>query len=476
MINNLRKGAPQEYSELLRRRGAPQEYFQQLRRKGAPQEYFQALRARGAAMLMFVLFFAFTSSVMMFSLNQSIFMDLADFNQMIRSKQAYLSAESAVEDVVYRNVFGTFAVGNSESVTIGGVTAAATTVYDSGTDEYLIIGSATKGTSVRKAEAILSVTAGSAFNFGLQAGNGGITLSNNSDIFGNVYSNGLVLGAGSAEVFGDIVSAGPTGRVKDITATGSIYANTIDNIDAGMNAYYNVDVGSSVVAGTRFTPAANQPLSALPISTTTIQEWKDSITNYGTTIAAGDPACASGTYTINTSITIGYLRVNCNVEVRGAGTILTLTGPVWVQGNLTFRLGPTVRAAASVGRRSVQFIVDNPTNRLTSSLVQVLNSTNFAGSGDPRSYVMILSMNESASLGGTQRAIDVTNSAIGDVLVYAGSGLIDIGNNIDLREVTAYQIEVSNGASVTYESGLANLLFTSGPGGGYTLADWQQID
>jgi hypothetical protein len=413
---------------------------------------------------------------MMFALSQSIFMDLSDMNQVIRAKQAYLAAESGVEDVTYRRVFGTFSVDNSETVTVGGIVAVTTTVYDSPADEYQITGVATAGTVIRKSESIMTVGAGSAFNFGLQAGNGGITLTNNSDIFGNVYSNGLVLGAGSAEVFGDIVSAGPTGRVEDITATGSIYANTIDNIDAGGNAYYNVDVGSSVVAGTRFTPAANQPLSTLPISTTTVQEWKDSITTYGTTIAAGDPACSSGTYTINTSITIGYLRINCNVEVRGSGTTLTLNGPVWVQGNLDFRLGPTIQAAASVGRRSVQFIVDNPLNRLTSSKITVPNSTNFAGSGDSRSYVMLLSMNESASLGGTQKAVDVANSANGDVLVYAGSGLIDIGNNIDLREVTAYQIEVSNGASVTYESGLANLLFTSGPGGGYTIADWRQVE
>ncbi len=449
-----------------------------MKMRNAPQEHLRVLRVKGAAMLTFVLFFAFTSSVMMFALNQSIFMDLSDLNQISNSKQAYLSAESAVEDVVYRNVFGTFGVNNSESVTIGGVTAVATTVYDSVADEYLIVGSATKGTSVRKAEAILTISAGSAFNYGLQAGNGGITLSNNSDIYGNVYSNGRVLGAGTATLFGDIISAGPTGRVEDITATGSIFANTIDNIDAGLDAHYNVDVGSSNVAGTRFTPAPNQPVASLPISTTTVQEWKDAIEDYGTTIAASDPACSSGTYTIDTSMTIGYLKVECNLDIRktGAGITITVDGPIWVMGNLSFSQGPTINAAASIGRRSVQFIVDNPSNRLTSSRIEVRNSTNFNGSGDARSYVMLLSMNESSSLGGLDKAIDVAQSANGDVLVYSGFGLVDIGNNIDLREVTGYQINVANGSSVTYESGLASLLFTSGPGGGYTLADWRQIE
>ena len=122
----------------------------------------------------------------------------------------------------------------------------------------------------------------------------------------------------------------------------------------------------------------------------------------------------------------------------------------------------------------MQFIADNESNRTTSSKIEVRNATDFFGSGDDRSYVMLLSMNESAELGGTETAISVAQSANGDVLVYAGSGLINIGNNIDLREVTAYQIEVSNGSSITYESGLASLLFTSGPGGGYVIESWQQ--
>ena len=64
----------------------------------------------GAAMMMFVLFFAFTTSIMMFALNQSIFFDLSDYNRLLQSKQAYMTTESLVEDVVYRHVYDTFQV------------------------------------------------------------------------------------------------------------------------------------------------------------------------------------------------------------------------------------------------------------------------------------------------------------------------------------------------------------------------------
>ncbi len=449
--------------------------------RGAPQEYFLWPRQRGAAMLIFVLFFAFSAGAITFSLSQSIYSDFRDFNQLSRGKQAFYTSESLLEDVVYRQIFDSFSLSTTESLTLANATAYATTTYDSVEDKYVSKSSALFGTVTRKSEASIILTGGSSFNYGLQAGTGGITLANNSSIVGNVYSNGIVTGAGNAQVTGDIVSAGPTGRINTIRATASVYANTINRITAGLNAYYNVQIGTNAqnpVAGTKYTPVTNQPVVNFPISTTTIQEWKDDIVTYGTVITAADPLCSSGTYTINTSVTIGFLKVECNLDIRktGGGITVTLDGPIWVTGNLSFSQGPTMQVGSSLGRKSVQFIVDNPSNRLTSSKVEVRNSTQFNGSGDSRSFIMLLSMNESAALAGAEKAIDVSQSANGKVLVYAARGLIDIGNGIALKEVTGYKINVAQNSSVTYESGLQSLLFTSGPGGGYSLEDWRQVE
>ena len=48
-------------------------------------------------------------------------------------------------------------------------------------------------------------------------------------------------------------------------------------------------------------------------------------------------------------------------------------------------------------------------------------------------------------------------------------------NSVKLKEVSGYLIEAENSAEVTYETGLANLLFTSGPSGGWNLTDWEEI-
>lgn len=426
-------------------------------------------------MLIFILFFTFATTSMMFILGQSIFTDLSDFNRLSSAKRAFLVSESLTEDVAYRLVFETMPLSSTENLTFAGVTAQAVSAYDSSTDIYTVETTAQVGGVVRKSRVKLATGAGTSFNYGLQAGNGGIELSNNSDIYGNVYSNGPVQGSGSAEVSGDIVSAGPTGLIKTIHATGSVYANTIDNVQVDKDAYYNVQVGTNgqnPVLGTRYTPSPNLPPAALPIDATTVQDWKDSIINNGTVIAVGDPACSGGVYKIDTSISIGNVAIECDVIIEKNTTIVTLTGPIWIKGNLNFKSGPELHVDSSLGRKSVQIIVDKPSDRIGSGKITIENDTDFYGSGDSRSFIMLMSMNNSVS----DPAINVANSANGDVLVYAGEGLVSIANNIDLREVTGYKIKVANGSSVTYEEGLASLLFTSGPGGMYVLDDWEQIE
>lgn len=437
---------------------------------------------RGAAMILFVLFFAFATSGIMFVLGQSIFADISDFNRLADGKQSFLTSESLTDDVVYRRIFDTFSIDTMESMQLGNVIAYSTSTYDSVSDIYTIDTSAQVGKTIRKSYAELSVTTGSSFNYGLQAGNGGIDLDNGARVFGNIYANGPVTGSNRSDIFGDVVSAGPTGLIRDIHATGSVYANSIDDLETDVAAYYNVDQhptgpsASNIPAGQRYTPSANLATTSFPFSTTTIQEWKDSITSV---ITSTDPECISGTYTIDNSITLGYTKIECNVDIKDLGspaTVVTLTGPLWIVGNLSFTQGPEIRAQPSLGRKSVQMIVDNPSNRLTSSKISLNQSTQFTGTGDSRSYVMILSMNESSSLGGPEIAINLTNSADGSIIAYAEKGLVQIGNHTDLKEITAHQINVGQNTDVVYETGLASLIFTSGPGGSYVIDDWQQAE
>ena len=195
--------------------------------------------------------------------------------------------------------------------------------------------------------------------------------------------------------------------------------------------------------------------------------------DYGRPPEAGGIQNLPCPYEIKNDITLGPVKINCDVNITGNPTI-TLTGVLWVLGNINIENTATVRISPSLGTVSVPVIADNPTNRTTSSKVELQNSATFVGNGSG-SYVMVVSQNNSSEQGGSEKAIELENSAQGDLLLYAAHGEIHIKNSALLKEVTGYKVHLSNFAEVTYETGLASLLFSAGPGGSWTIADWKEV-
>jgi hypothetical protein len=87
---------------------------------------------------------------------------------------------------------------------------------------------------------------------------------------------------------------------------------------------------------------------------------------------------------------------------------------------------------------------------------------------------MFVSMNNSAESGGNEIGIATEQGAAGNVLLYAPHGQIRLSQSASLKEVTAYKVVLRNSATVTYESGLSDLVFTSGPSGGYSIKEWKE--
>ena len=127
-----------------------------------------------------------------------------------------------------------------------------------------------------------------------------------------------------------------------------------------------------------------------------------------------------------------------------------------------------------MGDKSAAIIADKETNRSSSSRIFISNSAEFFGSGSNKSYVLLVSRNNNAEGGGSTSAIEASNSANGKVLLYAPHGLVYLSNNIIIKEASAHKIQLSNSAKVIYETGIANLLFTSGPSVGYSIESWRE--
>lgn len=431
---------------------------------------------RGVAILIFVIFFMAVSLTLTLTIGKSAYEDLSAYHILLAGKQSYFAAEAGIEDAIYRHRRSKNYSNNELFMLINTPVAVTRTTFV-GYYEFVAIGD--EQNAIRSSKNTLVIGTGVSFNFGIQSGNGGITMANSSSIVGNIFSNGPVSASGNL-VRGDVIAAGPSGLINSVHATGSMWAHTIQSSTIDKDAYYTSIIGSTVFGSVCMNAhchpgSSDQATATMPIPDSMIDTWRTDIQNTGTTISATSSQCSSGTYTINTDTTLNNVFIDCDVDVSQNSTDLIITGPIWIKGNLSFSQGPNVVASSSLGVYSVPVIVDQVSNRTTSSKVSVNQSTNFS-SGNAQSYVVIISMNNSAELGGIEKAIDLGQTTTGKLLVYAPHGLIDIAQSTALKEITGYKIKTANSSTITYESGLMNLLFTSGPGGGYTVTSWKEVE
>ncbi|MFA6898302.1 MAG: hypothetical protein WC250_02765, partial [Candidatus Paceibacterota bacterium] len=93
---------------------------------------------------------------------------------------------------------------------------------------------------------------------------------------------------------------------------------------------------------------------------------------------------------------------------------------------------------------------------------------------NPDSYVMLVSRNTGAESGSGAIAIIAGSNTAGNLLLYAPHGEIRLYNNVVLREVTGYKLSLFNNTEVLYNIGLAQPLFTAGPGGQWKIKRWRE--
>jgi hypothetical protein len=244
-------------------------------------------------------------------------------------------------------------------------------------------------------------------------------------------------------------TGGVNTKIDNLHVYDDAHANTIEDSDIDGNAYYQT-LTSTTVDGTSNPGSADPGPQAMPISEGQIDQWKIEAANGGT--ITGDVS-----YTDGSPVTLGPKKIVGNLTVDN-NTILTVNGTIYVTGDVTFQNNVTIRLDSGYGSGSGMIIADGK--------ILVSNNVSFQGSGQTGSYVLILSTN--GSLDSSSPAIDLNNNSTNSIF-YASNGVIRLQNNATLKEITAFKIFLSNNATVTYESGLANVNFSSGPGGSWTL-------
>lgn len=152
------------------------------------------------------------------------------------SAQAYYAADSGIEDCLYRVIKGK-KYQASNSLTIASSTAAIS-ISDAG-GQTIIRVNGEQANRWRNLQVKLEINAEDiSFHYGVQIGEGGLTMNNSSSILGNLYSNGPVQGFNNASTSGDIFVASTPAAVDQqwtIYNTGFTFGQQGNQIDAAQS-------------------------------------------------------------------------------------------------------------------------------------------------------------------------------------------------------------------------------------------------
>lgn len=402
------------------------------------------------------------------------------------SQQSFYAAESGLEDAIYR-IKNKKPYAASYEFRVGDAT---TTISISGLNEKTITSQGGLNNIFRTVRSVLTLNSvNPQFFYGVQAGEGGVEMDQNSRIegkdgsAGNFYSNGPVEGKSGATITGDVIVATGLGSIDGLTVYGTVRVNSITDSKICADAYYRsaLDIDSSsknfldspsnptcpdpLTPGTGYPNQPEPAISPLPISQANIDQWKAD---------AGAGGVITGDYTVSSNVSLGPKEITGNLLMNSNNKVLTLNGTIYVRGNIDISNGSSIRCSSDYGSNSCVIVAGG--------WIHITNNGEFSGSGQIGSYLMLLTTlsgctGEDDQTGCTHHrgGIDLHNNATGAVF-YAQNSMVNLHNGVRVSEITAYKIRLDNNAIVRYEQGLINADFSSGPGASYKIKSWEEAE
>lgn len=336
----------------------------------------------------------------------------------------------------------------------------------------------------------------------------------------------------TGDMFFDIYAGGTMNKIEGISqynkiriGTGSVgnaWAYEVKNADIASSLYCQSNTYTYTLSTGAVKSCTNQtspPVVGYPISDANITEWKAVVTD-ATTISGGWTKTSSLTTNYLGTTTTSLRRINGNLTIGGGGT--ATFGDLYVTGNLVVEGGATFNAdnlkvdgnvtissgVATIGNTKVggQTVIQAPLYlkgklwsvglvkvegggrlRLDSSVgtsdglfisdgrIEVISGGNFDGSGVSGSYLVgISTVGCPGSCGGSSEAVKIEGGA-GAVSIFAPYGKVLVDGGSSLKQVTALQLHLKGGSSITYESGLVDIDFESGPSSGWVVESWDEV-
>jgi len=353
------------------------------------------------------------------------------------SVAAHYIAEGGTEDALYRVLAGK-QIASTQNLGVGtGTTTISVTTNPDGSK--ILRSQGTTGAVQQNIETMVGITTNAInFFYGVQVDAGGVAMHNGASVIGNIFSNGSLTGG---TVTGTAVVAG---------GTNNQIANTTVGTSARAPQFVNANVGGSSCPNVNCV-VASDPLQPLPISDGAIQDFRDA-------------AAAGGTVAdqnISGTVSLGPKKINGNLTVDNGATLI-VTGTLWITGQFQPSNNATIKLSPGYGTNSGVIVADNT--------IDLSNNVTVLGSGSVGGYILMVAGKNAPS----SQIIDISNNVVGAIF-YAPHGRIHFNNNAGAKEVAGYGFDMDNNATVTYESGLQNVHFVSGPSGGYDVKYWKEV-
>ncbi len=169
---------------------------------------------KGQALIVSLVFFTALSASLVVGLVSPTVSEYKLADTGLKAKKSFYLSESGVEDAYYR-VKTSKTIGSTETITVDGY-SATTNIVDAG-NQKTITSAGDVLNRERTNELIVTAGTGVAFNYGVQVGQGGLTMTGSSGINGNVYANGPIIGSTSTYVTGTAISGNAPALSADQT-------------------------------------------------------------------------------------------------------------------------------------------------------------------------------------------------------------------------------------------------------------------
>lgn len=387
-----------------------------------------------------------------------------------KTDQAWYAAWSGIDEIMYRlRAHQDFGSGYTVNLSLpNGATVSASVVGDE--NNKVVRSSGYMGGVIKNLEVGIASASGKAsFVFAAQSGDGGFELEGNTTVTGNVYSNGPVLGvkansgnAGS-KIMGSVWAVGNIGGLSSPNSGGvyiqkNAWANfmTACLIDGNVRA-------SALPTNCPFSGSydVSSPPAAAPLSSVDAAYWKNVALQGGIWEGDCNIMSTNGTDCSNGTRNIGNKKINGDLNVP-SGVNVTLTGPLWVKGDINISQNNTLFTDEVMEKNAVIVVASDPDDPaikgrvVTSSNVEFRRNSQNAG-------IIIISENTSVDCTNLP-AIDMTSNTATVVFV-AVNGCINVGSNSMINGILGKKIHIKNNSMIQYDPSLARAIVVPDSGG-----------